>query len=56
MDRIRLAEDGNHCETLVNMVMNCWVPYNNGKFLSSLVTVDFSRMTHLHGVSNLIIL
>jgi hypothetical protein len=36
---------------LVNTVMNLWVPYNIGKFLSGCATGDFSRRAQLRGVS-----
>jgi hypothetical protein len=34
----------------VNTVMNIWVPWKVGNFLTSWVTISFSRMTLLHGV------
>jgi hypothetical protein len=35
MDWIHLAQDRDQWRTLVNTVMNIWVPQNVGKFLSS---------------------
>jgi len=35
---------------LVNVVMNLWVPYNVGNFLTSLGPTSFSRMTLFYGV------
>jgi hypothetical protein len=34
MDWLGLAQDRYQWRALVNMVMNSWVPYNDGKFLS----------------------
>jgi hypothetical protein len=50
MDWIDLAQDRNHWSSLVNTVMNLWVPYNVGKFMSSCTTDGFSRRAQLHGV------
>jgi glucose dehydrogenase len=35
MDCIDLAQDRDQWKSLVNTVMDLWVPYNLGKFLSS---------------------
>jgi hypothetical protein len=51
MDWIDVAQDRNRWRALVNTVMNLWVPYNVGKFLSSCTTGGFSRRAQLHGVS-----
>jgi hypothetical protein len=48
---IGLAQDRNRWWALVNALMNPWVPYNAGKFLTSCRPVSFSRRTLLHGVS-----
>jgi hypothetical protein len=51
MDRIDLAQDGDHCMALLNTVMNLWPLYNFWKFLSSSTTGGFSRRTMLLVVS-----
>jgi hypothetical protein len=43
MDWIDLAQDRDQWRALVNTIMNLWVPYNVGKFLSSCTTGGFSR-------------
>jgi hypothetical protein len=43
MDWTDLAQDGDQRRALVNMVMNFWVPYKVGIFLSSYSTGGFSR-------------
>jgi hypothetical protein len=48
MDRIDLAQNRDQWRALVNTVMNLWVPYNAGKFLSSCTIGDFSRKAQLH--------
>jgi hypothetical protein len=35
MGSITLAQDGDRCLALVNVVMNLWVPLNAGNFLTS---------------------
>jgi len=52
MDWIGLAQDRDRWRTLVSAVMNLWVPWNAGNFLTSCKPVSFSR-TLYHGVSNL---
>jgi hypothetical protein len=47
IDLTDVDQDRNQWRALVNTVMNIWVPYNLGKFL----TGGFSRATELHGVS-----
>jgi hypothetical protein len=34
MDWIDLAQDNDHWMALLNTVMNLWIPYNFGEFLS----------------------
>jgi hypothetical protein len=48
MDRITLAQDRDQWRVLPNTVMNFRVPWNAGKFLSSCIISDFSRMAQLH--------
>jgi hypothetical protein len=48
---IDLAQDRDRMRALVNTVMNIWVLYNAGKFLSNLGLFSFSGRTVLHGVS-----
>jgi hypothetical protein len=50
-DWIDVAQVRDQLRVLVNMVMNFRVPQNVGKFLSSCVTVGFSRRDQLHEVS-----
>jgi len=50
MDWIDLAQDRNKWQVLVNKVMNIRVPQNARNFLTSCVTIRFSRKTLLHGV------
>jgi len=35
MDWVGLAQDRGRCRALVNAVMNLWIPYNEGNFLTS---------------------
>jgi hypothetical protein len=51
VDWIHLAEDRDQWQTVVNTVMNFQVPQKAGNFLTSRVTVSFSRRTLLHGIS-----
>jgi hypothetical protein len=51
MDWIDLAQDRDQWTILVNTVMNLWVPYNVGKFLSSCTTGGFPRRAQLQEVS-----
>jgi len=48
---IGLARDRDRWRTLVSAVMNLWVPWNDGNFLTSCKPVSFSRRTLHHGVS-----
>jgi hypothetical protein len=50
-DWIKLAQDRDRWRTLVNAVMNLWVPQKVGNFLTSCKLVSFSRRNLLHGVS-----
>jgi hypothetical protein len=54
MDWIDLAQDRDQWRTLVNTAMSLWVPYDLGKFLSSLATSGFTRRAQLHAVSYLV--
>jgi hypothetical protein len=49
MDGLGLAENRDSWWTVVNAMMNLWVPYNAGNFLTSLGPVSFARRTLLHG-------
>jgi hypothetical protein len=51
VDWIGLAQDRDRWRTLVNSVLNLWVPYNSGKLSSILTTGDLSSSAQLHGVS-----
>jgi len=52
MDWIKLAQDSDRWQALVNEVMNLWVPSNVRNLLTSCEPVGFSRRILLHGVSN----
>jgi len=51
MNWIKLAQDSDRWQTLVNAKMNFRVPYKAGNFLTSLKPVNLRRGTLLHGVS-----
>jgi hypothetical protein len=51
VDWIDLAQDRDRWRALVYTVMNLWVSYNAGNFLSSSGHFSFSGRTLLHGVS-----
>ena len=51
MDWIGLAQDRDRWRTLVSAVINLWVPWNAGNFLTSCKPVSFSTRTLHHGVS-----
>jgi hypothetical protein len=51
VDWIDLAQDRDQWRAPVNTLMNIWVPYNAGKFLSNCVTGGFSRRAQLHEAS-----
>jgi hypothetical protein len=54
VDWIHLDQEGVHWWAVVNTVMNLWVPWKAGNFLTSWVTVNFSRSTLPLGVSWLV--
>jgi hypothetical protein len=51
MDWIDLAQNRDQWRAIVSTVMNLWVPYNVGEFLSGCATCSFSRRAQLLGVS-----
>jgi len=51
VDRIHLAHDRDQWWVLVNMVMNLWVTWKAQNFLTSWMTISFSRRMLFHGVS-----
>jgi hypothetical protein len=48
MDWIQLAQDRDQWRALVSAVMNLWVSWNAGRFLSSRTIDSFSRRPQLH--------
>jgi len=50
MDRMHLTQKRDQRRRLVNTVTNLWVPYKVGNFLTSWVTIRFSRRALLQGV------
>jgi hypothetical protein len=50
VDWIHLAHDGDQWWAVVNMIMNLWVPQKAGNFLTSLVSIIFSRRNLMHVV------
>jgi hypothetical protein len=54
VERIHLAHDRDQWRTLMNTVMKFRVSLKKGNFLTSLVTVSFSRRTLLRGISYII--
>jgi hypothetical protein len=51
MDCIHLAQERNQWKSLVNTVVNLWVPYNVEKFFSNSMPGGFSRRAQLHVVN-----
>jgi hypothetical protein len=51
MDWINLTKYRDRWQAVVNVVMNLWVLWNAGNFLTSLEPVSLSRRPLLHGVS-----
>jgi hypothetical protein len=51
MDWINLVQDMHQWRSLVNMVMNLWVPQSSGKSLSSCATGDLSSSAQLFVVN-----
>jgi hypothetical protein len=51
VDWIKLAQDRDKWQTLVNFVVNYRVTQNAGNFLTNCKPVSFSRQNLLHGVS-----
>ena len=50
MEWTALAQDSDRWCTLVNVMMNLWVPENAETFLTSCGLVSFARRTLIHGV------
>jgi hypothetical protein len=50
MNCIILSQYSDNWQALVDVVMNLWVPYNVGNFLTNLGTTSFLRMTLFYGV------
>ena len=55
LDRIHLAQEGDKWRAVVQKVMNIWVAYNEGCYLTSWGTLSFLRTTLLYGVSTRVI-
>ena len=55
MDWITLVQDRDTWRVLVNVIMNLWVLYNAGDFLTSVESVSISESTLFHGVRWLVI-
>jgi hypothetical protein len=51
LDWINLAQDRYRWQTLVNIVMNLWVPKSTGDLWTSRGTGGFSKKALLHRVS-----
>jgi hypothetical protein len=54
VDWIDLAEDLTQWKSLMNTVINLWVPQKVGDFLSGCVTTSFSRKIQPHIVVSLL--
>jgi hypothetical protein len=51
LNRIELPQDRGLWKSIVNTVMNLWVPYNVGKLMSSCTTGGLSRTAQFRAVS-----
>jgi hypothetical protein len=51
VDWIHLIQDRDQWHVFVNKVMDPWVPWKAGNFLTSWVTISFSKRTLLHAAS-----
>jgi hypothetical protein len=52
MESIHQTLDRDQCQEILNVVINLWVRPNARKFLSSSVSIGFSRHNQFHGVKS----